>query len=73
MNAEEMPLGEQAKLELLFQSVSLEKLEDVSKKLSSDFKLMFNKPKGLQPKTLHLNKKEIDAIVAQQMLKCLQL
>ena len=73
MNAEELSLGEQAKLELLFQSVSIEKLEDAAKKLNSEFKLMFNKPKGIQPKTLHLNKKEIDAIVAQQMLKCLQL
>ena len=73
MKAENMSLGEQAKLELLFQSISLEKLESTISKLNSDWKLAFNKPKGLQTKTLHLNKKEIDALVAQQMLKCLAL
>ena len=45
MNAEDMSLGEQAKLELLFQSISLEKLEQISKKLNDDFKVKFNKPK----------------------------
>ena len=90
MNAEDMSLGEQAKLELLFQSISLEKLEQISKKLSDDFKVKFNKPKvlndlkanllkiyfnfkGIEPNTLHINKKEIDALVTQQMLKCLQI
>ena len=45
MNAEDMSFGEQAKLELLFQSISLEKLEQISKKLNDDFKVKFNKPK----------------------------
>ena len=45
MNAENMSFGEQAKLELLFQSISLEKLEQISKKLNDDFKVKFNKPK----------------------------
>ena len=73
MAAEEMSLGEQAKIELLFQSISLDKLESAFSKGFVDFKLKFNKPKGLEPKTLHLNKKEIDLVVAQQMLKCFQL
>lgn len=73
MNAEDMSFGEQAKLELLFQSISLEKLEQISKKLNDDFKVKFNKPKGVEANTLHINKKEIDALVTQQMLKCLQI
>ena len=44
MVAEEMSMGEQAKLELLFQSISLEKLEQLSSKLTN-FQLKFNKPK----------------------------
>ena len=73
MVAEEMALGERTKLELLFQSISLEKLEEAHRALSNQSKIFFNKPKGLQPKTYHINKKEIDAIVAQHMVKCLQL
>ena len=73
MSAEDMPFGERTKLELLFQSISLEKLEEVHRALSTQYKIVFNKPKGLQPKTFHINKKEIDAIVAQHMIKCLQL
>ena len=34
-----------------------------------EFRLEFNKPKGVKPKTFHLNKGEIDKLVAQQMLK----
>ena len=45
MVAEELPIGEQAKLELLFQSISLEKLELLATKLADNFKLKFNKPK----------------------------
>ena len=45
MIAENMAPGEQAKLELLFQSISLEKLEQLASKLKSQWKLKFNKPK----------------------------
>ena len=45
MQAEELALGECAKLELLFQSISLEKLEQLASKLKSGWKLKFNKPK----------------------------
>ena len=49
MIAEDIPPGEQAKLELLFQSISLEKLEQLVAKLKNNWKVKFNKPKvGLQ-------------------------
>lgn len=72
MNAENMTFGEQAKLELLFQNISLEMLEESAQRLKKEFRLEFNKPKGIKPKTFHLNKGEIDKLVAQQMLKCMQ-
>ena len=88
MIAEDIPPGEQAKLELLFQSISLEKLEQLAAKLKNNWKVKFNKPKvrlqrlswlfiwlfqGIEENTFHINKKEIDSLITQQMLKCLEI